>query len=29
MIRRIGDPIALTGDVNGSAITVTKIAPAK
>jgi len=25
MIRRAGDPIALTGDVNGSTITVTKI----
>ncbi len=29
MIRRAGDPVALTGDVNGSTITVTKIEAAK
>jgi hypothetical protein len=29
MIRRAGDPISLTGDVNGSTITVTKIDAAK
>jgi len=29
MIRRAGDPIALTGDVDGTTITVTKIESAK
>ena len=29
MVRRAGDPVALTGDVNGSTITVTKIEAAR
>ncbi len=29
MIRRAGDPVVLTGDVNGSTITVTKIEAAR